>query len=77
MSVTILKCSRRRFKIQNDLRDWEIDDKDKPVKVINQKYWDLEGVSVDPKDIPAQKIKLDKDERLEERLKKDIPKKVK
>lgn len=77
MSVTILKCSQRRFKIQNDLRDWEVDNKNKPVKVINEKFWVMQEVSVDPKDIPAQKIELSKDEKLEDRLKKDLTKKVK
>lgn len=77
MSVTILKCSRRRFKIQNDLRDWELDSKDKPVKVINEKFWNLQDISTDPKDIPTEKIQLGKDERLDERLKKDLTKKVK
>ena len=55
-NVNIINCSQRRFKVQNDLRDWEIDHTDKPIKVINEKYWEMSGYSIDAKDIPLQKI---------------------
>lgn len=55
-NIRIVDSSRRRFKVQNDLRDWEIDETNKPVKVLNEKYWIREGTSVDPKDIPTEKI---------------------
>lgn len=51
-----LKCSTRRIQAQNDLRDWEIDRLNKPVKVVNEKFWTLRSVSVDPRDIPKTKI---------------------
>ena len=49
-------CSERMFKVQNDLRDWEIDIAGKPLKVLNEKYWINEKFSVDPQDIPLTKI---------------------
>lgn len=49
-------CSELSFRVQNDLRDWEIDGAGKPIKVLNEKYWINEGLSVDPNDIPAVKI---------------------
>lgn len=55
-----LKCSTRRFQIQNDLREWEIDKLNKSVKVINEKLWNMKGISIDPLDIPKTKISLDK-----------------
>lgn len=51
------ECSQRRFFIQNDLRDWEVDAQDKPTKVLNEKYWKvIARKSVDPADIPAQPL---------------------
>lgn len=52
----VIDGSRRRFKVQNDLRDWEIDSQNKPVEVINKKYWGMLGFSVDKADIPPQKL---------------------
>lgn len=49
-------CSRIRFEVQNDLRDWQVDHKNNPVKVLNEKYWAMKGFSIDPKDIPAEEI---------------------
>ncbi len=53
---TVVDCSQRRFVIQNDLRDWEINQQGEPVKVTSEKYWINSGYSVDPADIPPQKI---------------------
>lgn len=52
----VLQSSQRRFEEQNDLRDWEIDDKGDPVKVVSEDFWKAKGYSVDVKDIPPQKI---------------------
>ena len=52
----VIGGSQRSFKVQNDLRDWEVDDRDKPVKLVNEDYWKSRGFSVNPEDIPAQKI---------------------
>lgn len=48
--------SVRRFKVQNDLRDWVIDGTNKPIEVVGKKHWEKLGYSVDPLDIPLQKI---------------------
>ncbi len=55
-----LKCSTRRIQVQNDLRDWELDRSNKPIKVTNEKYWVLKQISVDPKYIPKEKVSLEK-----------------
>lgn len=52
-----IDCSQRRFKVQNDLRDWELDAADQPAAVINEKYWLQQGLSVDPANIPAAFIR--------------------
>lgn len=52
----IIGLQPRRFKVQNDLRDWEVDKNDKPVKVLNEKYWRMNGFSVDKADIPEEKL---------------------
>lgn len=51
----VIDCITTRFKVQNDLRDWEIDSENKPVKVIGEKFWIQQGFSVDPLDIPKTK----------------------
>lgn len=53
---TIIGGTHKNMMVQNDLRDWEIDETAKPIKVSNEKYWIAEGCSVDPKDIPLTKI---------------------
>ena len=49
--------TNKRFLVQNDLRDWEIDSTGKPLKVLNEKHWNMQGLSVDPLDIPITKLK--------------------
>ncbi len=49
--------SQRKYKVQNDLKDWEVDDTGKPVKVLNEEDWIKKGYSVDPAKIPPTKIK--------------------
>lgn len=48
--------TNRRILNQNDLRDWEVDESNVPVTVINEKHWTLLKYSVDPADIPASPI---------------------
>ncbi len=31
---TLINCSNRRFKIQDDGQDWEIDENDNPIKIL-------------------------------------------
>ena len=54
---TVIGGSQKRFKVQNDLRDWEIDINNRPVEVMGKEYWQSQGYSVDPKDIPRIKLK--------------------
>lgn len=46
----------KRILVQNDLRDWELDVNDQPVKLVNEKAEKMAGRSIDPTDIPATKI---------------------
>ena len=55
-SFTVIDCSQKRFQLQNDLRDWEIDSEGNPVQVMGKKYWEMNGYSVDPNDIPDQPL---------------------
>ena len=48
-----VNCTQKRFKVQADARDWEIDSNGKPIKVIGEKDWVMQGYSVDPLDIPV------------------------
>ena len=54
---TVIGGSHKRFKVQNDLRDWLIDENNKPIELIGKEYWESEGYSVDPKDIPSKPLK--------------------
>ena len=67
-----LRCSTRRIQVQNDLRDWEIDRLNKPIKVTNEKYWVLKQISVDPKFIPKEKISLEKVTIVKDKDNKDV-----
>ncbi len=71
-TTVTLQCSTRRFQIQNDLREWEIDKQNKPTKVLNEKYWELKNISIDPKYIPAEKISLEKITIVKDAENKDI-----
>lgn len=54
---TIIDCNTTRFCCQNDLRDWEVDLNGKPTKLMNEKAEIRLGRSIDPKDIPLEKLK--------------------
>lgn len=53
----VIGGSERRYKVQNDLKDWEVDSTGKPTKVLNEEDWVKKGFDVDPMKIPAIKIK--------------------
>lgn len=52
----IIGGSQRRFKAQNDLRDWEVDQLGNPTKILNQEIWIQLGYSTKTADIPLQPI---------------------
>lgn len=52
----VIDCTTRRFEVQNDLRDWEIDENGDPIKVMGEKAWIKQGYSVDPADIPDEPL---------------------
>lgn len=49
-------CTNRKIKIQNDWQDWILDSSLDPVEPMNKNQWLRKGVSIDPKDIPAEKM---------------------
>lgn len=49
-------CSQRKFKVQNDLMDWILDEDLKPKEPIMKKEFEKLGISIDPKDIPKDKM---------------------
>lgn len=49
--------SQRRFKVQNDLNDWEIDAGNNPVRLVEYRRLEKLGIQhPDPKDIPKIKV---------------------
>lgn len=60
--------TRKRFRVQNDLRDWEINGSNQPTRLMDEGFWQRRGISIDPRDIPAQRITLTSRESLEEKL---------
>lgn len=47
--------SARKFQVQNDLEDWVLDpDTLVPIEPVNKKRFLQLGLSIDPRDIPAQ-----------------------
>lgn len=53
---TVIGGSQKRFKPENDIRDWEVDNLNQPVKVVSEEAWILLKFSVDKNDIPVQKL---------------------
>ena len=45
----------RVIKVQNDWQDWVLN-KGEPTEPTDKKKWERKGVSIDPKDIPAEKM---------------------
>lgn len=54
---TVTHSTQRRFKVQNDLNDWEIDENNEPVRPIDFHIYEKRGLEV-PKveDIPQVKV---------------------
>lgn len=54
---TVIDCSQRRFKVQNDGNDWLIDGASKPTLPINHKIFTKFGLPMPkPMDIPAIRV---------------------
>lgn len=66
-------CWTQPFEVQNDHRDWQLNSKGVPVKVLNEDYWKSQEVSVDPADIPQTEVIVSQGQTLEQVLKSEIP----
>lgn len=64
----LVDCITTRCATMNDGRVWELDEKDKPIRLTAEKHWRIMGASIDPADIPAEKIVLTPHETLETKL---------
>ena len=53
---TVIGGTQKRFKVQNDLEDWILDKDNKPIKPIDKEKFTGLGLSIDPKDIPIEKL---------------------
>ncbi|MHA2136254.1 MAG: hypothetical protein ACW99J_20530, partial [Candidatus Thorarchaeota archaeon] len=49
-------CCKRKIKAQNDLEDWFVDSAHKPVEPMRKADYLRLGISVDPADIPTEKM---------------------
>ena len=55
-NIYINHTPQRRYKCQNDLMDWEIDETDKPIRPLCKTYFEDAGYSQNPVHIPVEKI---------------------
>lgn len=54
---TLIQCSQRRFKVQNDLNDWLVDEADVAILPVGHEvFTKLDLPMPDPKDIPTEKV---------------------
>ena len=54
---TVIDCSQKRYKVQNDRNDWLIDENNNPVKPMNHKLFTKLGLPIPlPKDIPMSMV---------------------
>lgn len=52
----VIGGTRKKFKAQNDLEDWFVDNNNNPIEPLEkEKFLEL-GISTDPKNIPKQKL---------------------
>jgi hypothetical protein len=74
---TVIDCNITRFKVQNDLNDWIIDETNTPIKPIDFKIFEkLELPLPKPEDIPETKVEEVIDLRKEAEAKKVIDNEV-
>ena len=52
----VMGSTQRRFKVMNDWEDWIVDKDNKPIEPIDKEKFIELGISVDPKDIPKEKL---------------------
>ena len=55
---TVIDCTTRRYKVQEDGEDWIIDKDLKPIEPVNKKAWIKLGRSIDPASIQMNKVNL-------------------
>lgn len=71
---TTAQCSHKKIKVQNDLCDWVLNDDDTPKEPAEKEKFIKLGISIDPKDIPKNKLLKDNivtikiDEKLNEKI---------
>ena len=53
---TVVQSRQERFQVQNDGMDWAVDAQLKPVEPLDKESYQALGLSIDPKDIPAQQL---------------------
>lgn len=50
---TVQGGTQKRFIVQNDLRDWILDENDNPIEPVSKEYWQENGYPVTPDCIPT------------------------
>lgn len=53
---TMIECTNKKVKVQNDWDDWILDESLNPVEPINKEVRQEYGVSIDPNDIPSKEL---------------------
>lgn len=65
---TVIDCVTTRVETKNDGRVWEVNEQNEPVRLTSEKHWLILGTSIDPADIPSEKLVLAENETLETKL---------
>jgi len=66
--ATMVDCTNKRIRVQNDLDDWELDSDNKPVKPVATKLRQRHGVSIKPEDLPTKPFTAEEREAFEATL---------
>lgn len=53
--IEIFECSNKQIKLMNDLEYWEVDEYGNPLVPREKKLFEDLGISIKPRDIPAEK----------------------
>lgn len=56
---TLVECTDKRIKVQNDVEDWIVDEDNKPIEPLHKQRFITEGKSIDPKDLPLKYLRTE------------------
>lgn len=67
-NIVEANCCHRRIRVQNDRDDWALNEDGQPLKPVNKKTRERQGVTIDPADLPERLVSEAEYRELKRRL---------